>query len=176
MSTMKRSKAELLGLVERIVTMFNDEHKTCEEIETALRDEGFDISRESIRRTVKKNRQIARELEKARAETEALIDTIRERPSTDISEATADFLIAKVFEYTKSIEAIDFADVPELSRFIKDISKVKMDIVKQRMDYQKVYIRAKDDILKQIQEALGEDEDLFGKLKNLIMSLEAPTE
>lgn len=173
---MKRSKAELLGLVERIVKMYNDDHKTCEEIETALRDEGFDISRESIRRTVKKNRQIARELEKARAETEALIDTIRERPSTDISEATADFLIAKVFEYTKSIEAIDFADVPELSRFIRDISKVKMDIVKQRMDYQKVYIRAKDDILKQIQEALGEDEELFGKLKNLIISLEAPAE
>ena len=176
MSNMKRSQAELLGLVERIVKMFNDEHRTCEEIETLLRDEGFDISRESIRRTVKKNRQIAKELEKARAETEALIDTIRERPSTDISEATADFLIAKVFEYTKSIEAIDFADVPELAKFIKDISKVKMDIVKQRMDYQKVYIRAKDDILKQIQEALGEDEDLFGKLKNLIMSLEAPTE
>lgn len=176
MSTMKRSKAELLGLVERIVTMFNDEHKTCEEIETSLRDEGFDISRESIRRTVKKNRQIARELEKARAETEALIDTIRERPSTDISEATADFLIAKVFEYTKSIEAIDFNDVPELSKFIKDISKVKMDIVKQRMDYQKVYLRAKEDILKQLQEALGEDEELFGKLKNLIISLEAPTE
>ena len=51
-----------------------------------------------------------------------------------------------------------------------------MDIVKQRMDYQKVYLRAKEDILKQLQEALGEDEELFGKLKNLIISLEAPTE
>ena len=33
-----------------------------------------------------------------------------------------------------------------------------------------------DETLKQLQEALGEDEELFGKLKNLIISLEAPTE
>ena len=175
MANMRRTKAELLGIVERIVDMFQSRGMTCEDIEKELKNDGIDISRESIRRTVKKNKTIARELEKARAETEQLINTIRERPSTDMNEASVDFLIAKVFEYTKTIEGMDFQDLPDLAKFIKDISKVKTDIVKQRMEYQKVYMRAKDDIIKQLQQALNGN-PIWDELMNIVMSLEAPVE
>lgn len=172
---MKRSKAELLNIVERIVNSYTEGGLTIQQIEESLKADGYDISREAIRRTVKKNKTIAKELEKARNETGALIDLIREKPSTDVNEAIVDFLIAKVFEFTKSIEGVEFSDLPELAQFIQKISRVKIDIVKTRMDYQKVYERAKEDILKELQEALGGN-PIWEELRSIVLSLEAPVE
>lgn len=176
MANMSRTKVELLGLVQRVVAMYEDEKLSIAEIEERLRGEGYDISRESIRKTVKKNRTIARELEKARAETAALIDTIRSNPSTDVNEATADFLIAKSFEFVKQIEEVDFKDLPELADFLKKMTKVKTDIVKQRMDYQKIYGRAKDDILAELQKALEGRPELYEQIFEVVSHLEAPCE
>ena len=173
---LSRTKVELLGLLERVVKMYNEEGKTCEAIESELRSEGYDISRESFRKTVKKNRTIASELKKARAETEALIDAIRANPATDVNEATADFLIAKTFEFTKQIEEVNFKDLPELADFVKKISKVKTDIVKQRMEYRKVYERAKEDILLQLQKALEARPELYEQIFNVVSVMEAPCE
>lgn len=177
MGNLRRSKAELLGLVGRIVKMFNEDGRTLEEIEEILRTEGYDISRESIRLTVKKNKTIAKELEKARKETEVLINTIRERPATDVNEATADFLIAKSFEFVKKIEAVDFQDLPELAKFIKDITKVKTDLVKQRMDYQTIYLRARDDFMGQLKAILYKDRpELYDELFQIAAGMEVPCE
>lgn len=174
--SLRKTKAELLGLVGRIVKMFNEENLTLEQIEETLRGEGYDISRESIRKTVRTNRQISKQLENARKETEALINTIRSNPATDVNEATADFLIAKAFEFVKQIESVDFKDLPEMADFIKKITKVKTDIVKQRMDYQKVYNRAKEDILAELQKALENRPDLYEQIFTIVSALEAPCE
>lgn len=173
---LRRSKAEMLGLVERIVKMFNDEKKTLAEIERILREEGYEISREAIRLTVKDNKKIAAELEQARAETEQLIDSIRSNPATDVNEAAVDFLIAKAFAFVKQIESVDFSNLPELADFIRKISKVKTDIVKQRMEYQKVYNRAKEDILHELQKALEGNPELYGMIFDLVEKMEAPCE
>lgn len=176
MGNMSRTKAELLGLVERVVSMYEERHMTIVDIEAELRAEGIDISRESIRKTVKKNRTIAKELERARAETEALINTIRSNPATDVNEATADFLIAKSFEFVKQIESVDFKDLPELADFIKKITKVKTDIVRQRMEYQKVYNRAKEEILGELQKALENRPELYQQIFEIVSTMEAPCE
>lgn len=99
-----RSKAELLDIVERVCAMHSEQLMTFIDIEAQLRSEGIDISRESIRRTVKTNKTIAKELMKTRAETTALINTIRDNPATDTNESTLDYLIGKAFQYTKTIE------------------------------------------------------------------------
>lgn len=176
MTNLRRSKAELYDIVDRIIKMFEEDHLTTQEIEYRLRNEGYNISREAIRRTVKKNRTIAKELAKARSETEVLIDTIRSNPATDVNEATTDFLIAKSFEFVKTIESVDFDDLPELAKFIKDITKIKTDIVKQRMNYQQVYNRAKADILNELQKALEKNPDVFNSIFELISHMEAPCE
>ena len=63
---------------------------------------------------MKKNKTIAKELQKAREETAQLIDVIRSKPATDVNEASADFLIAKALEYVKTIEAMDFEEAARL--------------------------------------------------------------
>lgn len=169
-----RSKAELMDLVSRIVSMYEDDKMTLVEIEQQLRDEGIDISRESIRRTVKSNKQIARELMKTREETTLLINAIRDNPATDTNEATLDYLIGKAFEYTKTIESVEFADLPELSRFIKDMTRAKTQIVKMRMDYQALFEKVKAGVLKDLQRALEGNPDLYNQLFAIVNNLEAP--
>ncbi|MGP1418341.1 MAG: phage protein Gp27 family protein [Sphaerochaetaceae bacterium] len=169
-----RSKAELLGLVERIVSMHSEQHITCKDIEETLRSEGYDISRESIRRTVKSNKSIASELMKTREETVALIDAIRDNPATDTNEATLDFLISKAFEYTKSIEDLNFKDLPELAAFISKMTRAKTQIVKQRLEYSQVFDRAKGELIAQLQRALEGDAELYKRMKILVESMEAP--
>ena len=173
---LRRTKAELYGIVEKVVKMYEG-GMTLEDIEESLREEGYQISRESIRRTLKKNKTIAKELQKAREETAQLIDVIRSKPATDVNEASADFLIAKAFEYVKTIEAMDFEDLPELAKFVKDITKVKTDLVKQRMDYQSLYARARDDFMAQLKTVLYRDNPtLYEKLFELASHMEVPCE
>lgn len=175
-TSLRRSKAEMMDLVTRIVSMYDKDHMTLQQIEETLRGEGYHISREAIRLSIKKNKTIARDLEKTRIETQQLIDTIRSNPSADINEATADFLIAKAFEFTKQIEYLDFENLPQLADFIKKMTKVKTDIVKQRMDYQTVYNRAKEDIMAELKKALEGAPEIYEKLFNLISAMEAPCE
>lgn len=169
-----RSKAELLDIVERVCVMHSEKMMTFVDIETELRNEGIDISRESIRRTVKSNKMIARELMKTREETTALINTIRDNPATDTNEATLDYLIGKAFQYTKTIESVEFSDLPELAKFIKDMTRAKTQIVRMRMDYQALFAKVKEGVLKDLQRALEGNPDLYNQLFTIVNNLEAP--
>ncbi|AEC02043.1 phage protein Gp27 family protein [Parasphaerochaeta coccoides] len=170
----KRQKAEMLGLVQRIIQAYNDEKLTFEAIEQMLRDEGYDISREAIRRTVKSNKQIASELEKTRTETVALIDAIRDNPNTDTNEAAVDWLITKSFEYIKTIENVNFKDLPEMSTFMNSITRMKGQLVKQRMDYNKVFEKVKQMVIADLQKALEDWPELYQQLFTIVTNLEAP--
>lgn len=170
----KRSKAELLGLVERIVHLYEDEKKPILEIEKILRDEGIDISRESIRKTVKTNKKITAEVVKAREEVKALIDTIRDNPATDIHEAAIDFAITKAFEYIKQIDSIDFKDIGEVSDLLNSLTRSKAQIVKLRMDHHAMFDKAKDLIIGELKKAIGENPVLYEQLFTIVKNLEAP--
>lgn len=170
----KRAKAELLDLVDRIVRMYENDKMSTTDIEKTLRDEGVDISRESIRRTIKSNKSIARELMKTRQETVALIDAIRDNPSTDANEATLDYLIGKAFEYTKTIESVNFKDLPELAKFVKDMTRAKTQIVKLRLDANAMWEKAKEGLLERLRLAVQGDAELYGRLYAIVSNLEAP--
>lgn len=176
MGTLRRTKVELMGLVERVIAMY-EEGCTLDKIEETLRSEGYDISRESIRLTLKKNKAIAKDLEKARQETKLLIDTIRSSPGADVNEATVDFLIAKAFDFVKKIEEASFEDLPEVAKFLRDLTRTKTDLVKLRMNYQQVYTRAKDDFMAELKKVIyDKNPDLYEQLFEIASHMEAPCE
>lgn len=170
----KRQKAELLGLVQRIIQAYNDDKLTYEAIEKMLRDDGYDISREAIRRTVKSNKQIANELEKTRVETIALIDKIRDNPNTDANEAAVDWLIAKMFEYAKTIDNVSFKTLPEMATFMNSITRMKSQLVHLRMDYNKVFEKVKQMVIADLQKALEGQPELYQQLFTIVSNLETP--
>ncbi len=169
----KRSKADLAGVVERIIGMYEDEKLTIKDIEKVLREEGIDISRESIRRTIKSTKSVANTYRKAAEEARVLIDAVRDNPNTDVVELTTSLLTKHVFDFVQSIDDLDFEDPNELILAINRLSSAQVRISKQRLTFQHGYNEAKKDIMNQISAELKQQPDLLDKLSTIVSSLEA---
>jgi len=170
----RRSKADLAGLVERIIVMYEQDKLTIKDIEKALREEGVDISRESIRRTIKSTKSVASTYRKAAEEARVLIDTVRDNPNTDVVELTTSLLTKHVFDFVQSIDDIDFENPNELILAINRLSSAQVRISKQRLNFQNGYNSAKQDILRQLREELEQQPDLLDKLTSIVSVMEAP--
>jgi hypothetical protein len=111
---MRRSKAKLYDLVERIIYLYENEKMTIRDIEALLRAEGYDISKSSIHRTIKSYTELAEEYKRTAEETKALIEALREQPASYQMEAILTMLVSKVFNFVRSIEELEFEDPHEL--------------------------------------------------------------
>ena len=103
----RRSKVDIYGLVEQVLALY-EEGKTIAEIEQILRSEGYDISRESIRRRIKSAKEVANIYKRSLEEAKVLLETVRDNPNTDVVEVTNSLLAHKLFEFAKSVEELDF--------------------------------------------------------------------
>jgi hypothetical protein len=111
---MRRSKAKLYDLVERIIYLYENEKMTIRDIEALLRAEGYDISKSSIHRTIKSYTELAEEYKRTAEETKALIEALRDQPASYQMEAILTMLVSKVFNFVRSIEELEFEDPHEL--------------------------------------------------------------
>jgi len=111
---MRRSKAKLYDLVERIIYLYENEKMTIRDIEALLRSEGYDISKSSIHRTIKSYTELAEEYKRTAEETKALIEALRKQPASYQMEAILTMLVSKVFNFVRSIEELEFEDPHEL--------------------------------------------------------------
>lgn len=170
----KRSKADLAGVIERIVQMYEVEKRSIKEIEAVLGEEGIAISRESIRRTLKSNKSVANQYRKAAEEAKVLIDAVRDNPNTDVVELTTSLLTKQVFDFVQSIDDLDFDNPNELILAINRLSSAQVRISKQRLNFQNGYNEAKNDLLRQLKEELSQQPDLLSKLSSMVSLMEAP--
>lgn len=170
----KRSKADLAGVIERIVRMYEMEKLTLKEIEKALQKEGIAISREAIRRTLKSSKSVAAQYRKAAEEARVLIDTVRDNPNTDVVELTTSLLTKQVFDFVQSIDDLDFESPNDLILAINRLSSAQVRISKQRLTFQNGYNEAKADILRRVKEELDQQPDLLGRLTAIVTTMEAP--
>lgn len=168
----RRSKIDLLGLSERVIHLYTIEHKTLEQIETILRDEDFDVSREAVRRVVKDSREIASQYQAALCETKVLIDTVRENPNTDVIEATTAILTQHLFAYIKSIEDFDFKDPGEVVSAVNHMAEAQTRIAKLRLTFQKGVENAKKAILAALRTELKDHQDILERLALIVGGIE----
>nr|WP_319520977.1 phage protein Gp27 family protein [uncultured Sphaerochaeta sp.] len=170
----RRSKADLAGVIERIVQMYEVEKHSIKDIEKILQKEGLSISRESIRRTLKSSKSVASQYKKAAEEAKVLIDAVRDNPNTDVVELTTSLLTKQVFDFVQSIDDLDFDNPNELILAINRLSSAQVRISKQRLNFQNGYNEAKADILRQIKDELSLQPELLENLARLVSSMEAP--
>jgi len=170
----KRSKADLAGVIERIVQLYEMEKRSIKDIEKILNKEGVSISRESIRRTLKSSKSVATQYRKAAEEAKVLIDAVRDNPNTDVVELTTSLLTKQVFDFVQSIDDLDFANPNELILAINRLSSAQVRISKQRLTFQNGYNEAKADLLRQLKDELALQPDLLSKLSAMVSTMEAP--
>ena len=169
----RRSKAELMGLIERIIKMYEDEKYSIKQIEAILNEEGYDISREAIRRSIKSSKDVAHQYRQAASEAKILIDTVRDNPNTDVVEITTNLLTKQLFDFVRNIDELTFEDPGELILAINRLSSAQVKISKQRLTYQNGYNQAKQDVMSRLKTELDKHPDLLGKLALIVSNLEA---
>lgn len=169
----KRSKADLLGLIERIVDMYETQKLSVQDIEDALREEGYDISREAIRRSLKSSKSVAAQYTKAATEARVLIDAVRDNPNTDVVEITTNLLTKQVFDFVQSIDSLDFDDPSDVITAVNKLATAQTRIARQRLTFQNGYNTAKKDLISRLQQELKKYPEVLEKVVSIASALEA---
>lgn len=167
----RRSKVELYGLVERVVELY-ESGKTLQEIEAILRAEGYDISRESIRRKLRSIKEVAEVYKRSLEEAKVLLETVQNNPNTDVIEVTNSLLAHKLFEFAKSVEELTFEDPSSFVKAVRQLAEAQVKVAKMRLDYQKGFEAAKKEIMREISRELEKEKDLRDRLLALIEKIE----
>lgn len=169
----RRSKAELLGIIERIIDMYEGDKLSIKQIEEILNEEGYDISREAIRRSIKSSKDVASQYTRAASEAKVLIDTVRDNPNTDVVEITTNLLTKQLFDFVRNIDELTFEDPTKLILAVNRLSSSQVRIAKQRLTFQNGYNQAKDDLMRRLKGELEKYPDLLGKLALIVSGMEA---
>lgn len=167
----RRSKVELYGLVERVVKLW-EEGKTLQEIESILRSEGYDISREAIRRKLKSVKEVAEVYRKSVEEAKVLLEEVRNNPNTDVVEVVNSLLAHHLMNFIKSIESIDFDDPMKFIEAVRKLSDAQVRVARLRLDYQRGFEAAKKEILEAVSQELSKHPELKQKLIAIIDRIE----
>lgn len=168
----RRSKVELYGLVERVVKLW-EEGKTLQEIEQILRSEGYDISREAIRRKLKSVREVAEVYRRSVEEAKVLLEEVRNNPNTDVVEVVTSLLAHHLMNFTKEIENIEFDDPMKFIEAVRKLSDAQVRVARLRLDYQRGFEAAKKEIIDAVSRELSKNQELRSKLINIINMIEA---
>ncbi len=152
-----RSKADLFNLVERIIELHDNQKLSYKDIEKQLRSEGFNISRESIRRSHKSAKELSKTYVAAVEEAKGLVNVIKENPNTDMLEVTNALMTRHLFNFMRSVDELNFDDSGEVAKAINNLSNAQVRISKYKFDFSKGYEKAKEDILESIKKRLEKE-------------------
>jgi hypothetical protein len=160
----RRSKIELYDLLNDVVRMYEQEHMTIRDIEARLRDDGYDVSRGCIHRSLKSYREVARQYSQSLDEAKLLIDTVKDNPNTDVLETTTSLLAHRLFEFAKGLDAVDFDDPVKFADVVAKMARAQVSMGRLRMEFEKGFEQARETILSEIGKALGDDPELLSSV------------
>ena len=118
----RRSKADLLDIIQYIIHLYHKEKRTIREIEAILKSEGYNISKSAIHRTLKSYADTAKELMEIQSEVKAVLEAAKENPATDSLEVITNIIAARLLRFVKDIEALEFDDPAELIASLHKLS------------------------------------------------------
>ncbi len=169
----RRSKIEIQALTERVVRLYQ-EGKTIAQIAAILRSEGYDTSREGVRRAVKNARQLAVELKKATEEARVMMEAVRNSPNTDLAEAVLTRFASLLLQESSAIEELGSDDPLAYIDAISKVANAQAKLGSVRMKYQNGFEAAKQAVLEALRKELKQHPDLLERLETLVVGLEVP--
>ena len=164
-----RPKIELYDLLEEVVRLYDKEKLSIREIEARLKEQGYNISRSSIHRSLKSYREVTKQYKQSLDEAKLLIETVKNNPNTDVLETTTSLLAHRLFEFAKGLDEIDFDDPAKFADVVAKMAKVQVSMAKLRLEYEKGFNAAREAVLEELAEALADDPEL---LESLIEKIE----
>jgi AcrR family transcriptional regulator len=172
----RRSKADLYNQVERILQFYSRDKMTIQEIADQLQAEGIDMSRESVRRSLKSSKDLALELRTMTEEARVMMEAVKDSPNTDIAEAVVTRFAGLMLREVQELDSVEFEDPGEAALAIGRIANAQAKLGTVRMKYQSGFEAAKKAVLTALQRELKANHpDVLERLTMLVGALEAPS-
>jgi len=169
---MARSKLTLLGLLERTVKLYHEDKLSIDEITKRYKDEGIDVSRSAIGRTVKSHAEWMEEDRRIRQEATLMLEQYKDTPNTDLMEMVQNMLQVKLADYMRSVDSIDFKEPAKLFESMAALSRSQVNVSRLRMEYQDGVSAAKRQLETELTEMLKEkDPALLKRLVEMVRAL-----
>lgn len=169
----RRSKAESLGIVERIIDLHTRDKLNSTKIAKILKAEGFTLSSRAVRRTIRTSADAAVHLRKAEEETRILLDSIKDSPGTDIIDAANQLVAAKLLHYIKDLDEMDFEEPKDMLSALESVSRSTVGIGRLKMEFSKGVKAAKKELEHELTNMLlEEDPELLHRLIQIISTID----
>lgn len=166
----RRSKAEMLDLVERIVRMHDEEKLTFDQIADKLQDESYDISRESARRSYN-NAAAKAEKYKLAAESAREIVNAAKGTNTDLAEAANSVVANMFYDRIMRMDGLDFENDKDLFKAMAPVMTNQVRLAQARLNWQNGVEKTKAAIYDELAKQLGENPGLLSQLQQAIAGL-----
>ncbi len=135
----KRNKIELQGLVERICQMFYTDKLSQKEIAEKLKDEGFDVSKSGVGRTLLSHAAQMKAYRAAAKESVAIAQELKNTPGLDIAEATVQIVQAKLLKEVQKFDNFCELETKDVLKAVSDNSLAQTRIAKVKLEYERGY-------------------------------------
>jgi hypothetical protein len=166
----RRSKAELLNLVERIVDMHDRDKLTFEQIAEALQGEQIDVSRESARRAYANAEAKAAKYKLAAENAKAIIEASK-GTNTDLAEAANSVLTNLFYEKVMSIDDVEFDSDAQMLKAMAPVMHNQVELAQARLNYQNGVEKCKSAILEELAKQLPDNPALLDALKGIVAAI-----
>lgn len=147
-----------------------DVSNTYEDISQWLKAEGFDISKSSVGRYAQRTNKVTQRIMEAQAQTDRLVQAIRENPDADYTEAaimaTMNGLLNKV---ATAEEEWDEMPLDKAGRLIASLSRTKVYKDRVRLEMKKKAELAFKEMESEIMKVIKQDETSVNALKEILM-------
>ncbi len=173
-----KSKAEQYGLVEVIIDKWEGGKHTIvyvtDEVKKEIDRRGLkvSISREGIRKVIRTHKEQIEEYKQALEMSKELAKIFKDEPATEITEGaimTSTMLLQKAL---RDIDGVEFDDPDKLFRAVSNIAGAHERLSSYRMKASKALNKAKEEIKKELQNAIQGDTELLEKLCNIVDKVE----
>ncbi|MEL5719149.1 phage protein Gp27 family protein [Treponema pedis] len=165
-----KSKAEQNGLVELIIDKWDGGKNTIvyvtEEVNKKIQELGLKvtISREGIRRVIKTHKEEIEDTQKAIEAAKAMAEVLKDYPGTEMSEAVLMQMTTLIAKDLRTIDSLEFDDPEKLITSAARVSEAQLKLSNYRTKAIKALEKAKEEIKKELQNAIKNDSELLERL------------
>ena len=153
----------------KVDVMLADTSNTYQYVSSYLKEEGYNISKSSVGRYAMRSNTATQRLLEAQAQTEKLIQVVKDNPDADYSEAAILLTMNGLINKVATAEE-EFQDMPldKAGRLIASLSRTKIYKDKVRQDMKKKADIAFQEMETSMMQVIKNDPVMAEQLKNIL--------
>lgn len=157
----RRSKAEMLNLVEKIISLYEKDKLSFDEIAERIADENHvELSREAVRRAYNKADAKAQKYRIAAESARSIIEAAK-GTNMELAEAANSLVSSMFYERILQMDGLDFESDKDFFKALAPVMNNQSRLASARLTYENGRKKALDEAYDEIAGLLGNDDKLM---------------